>query len=64
MKPRRLRLAGNVARIGQMLNAYRVPVGKLEGKTSLGRLRRRWKVNDKKDLRDTVWRGTDWIHLG
>jgi hypothetical protein len=32
-------------------NAYRILVGKLEGKRSLGRSRRRWVYNIKMDLR-------------
>jgi hypothetical protein len=38
---RRLRWAGHVARLGAKGNAYRVLVGKSEGKRSLGKLRRR-----------------------
>ena len=33
-------------------NAYRVLVGKPEGKRPLGRPRRRWEVNIKMDLRE------------
>jgi hypothetical protein len=35
------------------MNAYRILVGKPEGKTPLGRSRRRWVDKFKKDLRDT-----------
>ena len=41
LKSRRLRWAGHVARMEQSRNAYRVLVGKPEGKRPLGRLRRR-----------------------
>jgi hypothetical protein len=34
-------------------NAYRILVGKLEGKRPLGRPRRRWKDNIRMDLRET-----------
>ena len=34
-----------------------------EGRRPLGRLRRRWENNIKMDLREVVWRGTDWIDL-
>jgi hypothetical protein len=64
IKSRRIRLAGNVARVGEKLNAYTVSVQKAEGKTSLGRLGRSWNDNNKKDLRAIIWRGMDWIHLG
>jgi hypothetical protein len=38
-------------------------VGKLEGKRSLGRPRRRWDVNIKMDIQEVGWRGMDWIDL-
>jgi hypothetical protein len=44
-------------------NVYKVLVGKLEGKRPLERPRRRWEGEIKMDLRETVWRGVDWIHL-
>jgi hypothetical protein len=36
---------------------------KREGKTPLGRLRRRWVDNNKIDLREIKWDGMDWIVL-
>ena len=36
----------------QFRNAYRVLVGKPEGKRSLGRPRRRWEDNSRMDLRE------------
>jgi hypothetical protein len=36
-------------------------VGKSDGKRSLGRPRRRWEDNIKKDLREIAWSGMDWI---
>jgi hypothetical protein len=42
MKARRMRWAGHVARMGERRNAYRLLVGKPEGKKPLGRPRRRW----------------------
>jgi hypothetical protein len=38
-------------------------VGKPEGKTSLGKPRRRWKNNVKIDLQEVGCRGMDWIDL-
>jgi hypothetical protein len=45
---------------GAKRNAYRVLVGKPEGKRPLGRSRRRWEDNIKMDLRDIGWGGMDW----
>jgi hypothetical protein len=44
-------------------SAYRVLVGKPEGKRALGRLRRRWEDNIKTDLGEIGWGGLDWIYL-
>jgi hypothetical protein len=44
-------------------NAYRILVGKPEGKRPLGRPRHRWVDNIKMDLREIGWDGTDWIDL-
>jgi hypothetical protein len=44
-------------------NAYRIWVGKPEGKRSLGRPRRRWVDNIKMDLREIGWESIDWIEL-
>jgi hypothetical protein len=51
IKSRRMRWAGHVARKGETRNAYRIVVGKPEGKRSLGRPRCRWVDNIKTDLR-------------
>jgi hypothetical protein len=42
IKSKRMRRAGHVARMGKKRNAYRILVGKPEGKRPLGRPRRRW----------------------
>ena len=42
LRSRRLRWAGHVARMEQSRNAYKVLVGKPEGKRPLGRPSRRW----------------------
>jgi hypothetical protein len=44
-------------------NAYRILVGKPEGKRPLGRPRCRWADNIKLDLREIGWDGMDWIDL-
>jgi hypothetical protein len=38
-------------------------VGKPEGKSPLGRPRRRWEDNINMDLREIGWGGMDWIYL-
>jgi hypothetical protein len=45
MKSRRMRWTGHAARLGDMANAYKLLVGKLEGKRPLGKPRRRWEDN-------------------
>jgi hypothetical protein len=50
IKSRRMRWAGHVSRMGKKINAYRILVGKPEGKIPLGRLRCRWEDNIKMDL--------------
>jgi hypothetical protein len=44
---RRMRWTGHLARVGEKRSAYRLLVGKLEGKRPLGRARRRWVDNIK-----------------
>jgi hypothetical protein len=63
IKSKRVRWAGHVARKGEKRNAYRILVGKPEGKRQLGRPRRRWVDNIKIDLREIGWDGIDWIDL-
>ncbi|KAJ4442522.1 hypothetical protein ANN_04109 [Periplaneta americana] len=63
LKSRRLRWAGHVARMGESRNAYRVLVGRPEGKRPLGRPRRRWEDNIKMDLREVGYDDRDWINL-
>jgi hypothetical protein len=49
--------------MGEMRIAYRILVGKPEGKRPLGRPRRRWVDNIKMDLGEIEWDGMDWIDL-
>jgi hypothetical protein len=48
--------------MGEMRNAYRIFVGKPEGKRPLGRPKHRLE-DIRIDLRKIGWEGTDWIHL-
>jgi hypothetical protein len=63
IKSGRMRCAGHVARIGETRNAYRILMGKKEGKRPLGRPRHSWKYNIKIDVREkekkdrVVWTG-------
>jgi hypothetical protein len=58
IKSKRKRWAGHVARLGEKRNAYRIFVGKPEGKRPLGKSRHKWVDNIK-----IRWGGTDWIDL-
>jgi hypothetical protein len=50
-KSKRVRWAGHVARLRETRVAYRIWVGKPEGKGPLGRARRRWVYNINIDLK-------------
>jgi len=41
--------------MGERRGAYRVLVGKTEGKKSLKRTRRRWEYNIKKEFQEVEW---------
>jgi hypothetical protein len=49
--------------MGEKKNAYKLFVGKQEGKRPLRRPRRRWVDNIKMDLLEIGWGGVDWIGL-
>jgi hypothetical protein len=57
IKSRRMRLTEHVARMGEKRNAYRLFLGKPEGK----RPRRRWVENIRMDLGKVGWDDMDWI---
>jgi hypothetical protein len=63
IKSRRIRWAGNVARMGKGRGVYRVLIGRSEGKRPLGRRRRRWEDNIKMDLMEIGIDGVNWIEL-
>jgi hypothetical protein len=69
IKSRRMRGAGHVARMGENRNVYRLLVGRPDGKSPLGRPRRRWIYNIKMDLLEmglnvVDWIGLDWLRIG
>jgi len=63
IKSRRIRWAGHVARMDEERGLYRVLVGKPVGKRSVGRPRRRWVDNIRKDLQEVGCGYMDWIGL-
>jgi len=67
IKSGRMGWAEHVARMGERRVAYRVLVGKPEGKRPLGRPRRRWEENIKVDLQKQdvgLWIGSSWLRIG
>jgi hypothetical protein len=48
---------------GEKRNAYRILVGKPEGRNPLGRPRRRWVDNIQMDLRKIEWDRIGWVDL-
>ena len=63
IKSKRMRWFGHVARMGEERGAYRVLVGKPEGKGPMGRPRRRWVDNIRMDLQEVGCGYVDWIGL-
>jgi hypothetical protein len=67
IKSRRMRWARHVACIGEKRGAYKILVGRPEGRRPLGRPRSRWVDNIKMDLQDVgwwVWTGLSWLRIG
>jgi hypothetical protein len=56
-----MRWAGHVARMGEKRCAYRMLVGRPEGRRPLGRPRRRWEDNIKMD-QEVGW-DMDWTEV-
>jgi hypothetical protein len=52
MKSRRMEGVGHAARMLEVRNAYKILVGKLEGKRPHGRSRHRWEDNIRIGLRE------------
>jgi hypothetical protein len=57
IKSRRIRWTEHVARMGVKRDAYRILMGKSEGKRPLGRL----DIGGKMYLTEIGWGGMDWI---
>ena len=58
-----MRQAGHVVRMGDRRGAYRVLVGKTEGKRPLVRTMRRWNFYNKMDLQEVGSEDMDCIDL-
>jgi hypothetical protein len=63
IKARRIRWAGHVARMREVKGAYKILVGRPEGRKPLGRPRHRWEDSIKMDIREIGFGDVDWIHL-
>jgi hypothetical protein len=61
IKSKRMRWAGHVAHMGATRDAYRVLVGKSEGKRPLERPKHRCEDNIKVDLQEVGCGDMDWI---
>jgi hypothetical protein len=56
-------MGGSCSTYGEKRNAYRLLVGKPEGRRPLGRPRRRWVINIRMDLGEVGGGNVDWIGL-
>jgi hypothetical protein len=63
IKSRRMRWVGYVAQKREKRNAYKLSVGKPEGKRPIGRPRCRWVDNIRMDLGEIGWSDVDWFGL-
>ena len=63
IKSRRMRWAGHVGCVGEDRGVYRVLLGKPEGRSPMGRPRRRWVDNIRTDLQKVGCGYMDWIWL-
>jgi hypothetical protein len=58
-----MRLAEHVALMGDIRDAYRVSVGRSDGKRPLGRPRHRWEFYIMMDLQEVQWGSMDRVEL-
>ena len=67
IKSIRIRWVWHVTRVGRRRGAYRVLLGKPDGKRPRGRPRYRWEDNIKIYLQEVgcgVWAGSSWLWIG
>jgi hypothetical protein len=63
IESRRMRWMRHVVHMGEMGNAYKILVGKPEGKRPHGRPRHKWEDNIKMYLKEIGLESVDWINL-
>jgi hypothetical protein len=63
IKSRKMRWTWHVAHMEEKWSAWRILVGKPEGKRPLGGSKRKWVNNIKIDLTEIGWDGRGWIDL-
>jgi hypothetical protein len=63
VKSKRMKWVGHVARMREERGVHRVLVGKHEGKKPLGRSKRRWEDNIKKNVQQDGGGCGDWMEL-
>jgi hypothetical protein len=56
-------MGGACSTYGERRGAYRILVGRPEGRRPIERLRRRWEDNINMDLQEVGWGPMDWIEL-
>jgi hypothetical protein len=61
IKSRRMRWTGHAAHIGEIRNAYKILVGKPDGKRQLGGSKCRWE-DFRMDFREIGWQGVDLMY--
>ena len=61
IRSRRLRWAGHVARMEESRSAFKILIGKPAGKRPLGRPRRRWEDNIRRDLKEIGIDTRHWV---
>jgi hypothetical protein len=61
IKPRILRWAGHVARMGEGRSAFKILIGTPTGKILLGRPKCRWEKNIRTDLKEIGINTRNWV---
>jgi len=56
-------MGGTCSTHGPMESAFRILIGKAEGRKLLERPNRRWEDNIRRDLREIGWEIVDWMRL-